>query len=96
MREEVLLKEVHGFKLFRLKSGPERVIRITNGMFSVRIGQLITASGRYHVPIGTVGIVTSIAIPFEDGYSSDVIVVWFEGCDSTSFMKFADLQLEPL
>ncbi|MDO8569819.1 MAG: hypothetical protein Q7R89_03575 [bacterium] len=95
MDEEVLLKEVGEFKLYRLKS-KRGVIRISNIMRSVRIGQLVTASGRqYRVPKGTVGIVTKIVIPFNDGRTSDVIAVWFEGCDTSYFMKFEDLELEP-
>jgi hypothetical protein len=95
--EEILVKEVGGFKIYRIGSGTNTATRITRGIYSVsvRVGQKVTASGRFLVPKGTIGIVTSLTVPGEDGRTSNVVAVWFEGLSKANFMKLEDLELEP-
>jgi len=87
-------EEKDGYKIYRKGSVTGRIIRITKGVATFRIGQRVTATGRFLVPEGTYGIVTSLILPGTEGYTSNVVGVWFEGLGKANFMKFEDLELE--
>ncbi len=82
--------EKNGFELEVLGS---KIVAITYSSKTVRLGQEVRASGRIFKEAGTVGKVIDLRTPFENGLTSDVIVVLFEGDDFPYYMKFKDLDL---
>jgi hypothetical protein len=87
--------EVHGHTVRRNIGGIATQCQI-NGSSVVHLGQKVYANGRFGPADGTLGIVVGIDIPGENGRSTDIIEVWFEGEQSPLHMKTKDLQTERL
>ena len=62
-----------------------------SGGDKIKVGDMVTANGRFGPHEGVKGIVVEIYEPFTRG-TNDVIQVWFEGHYSTISMKFKDLK----
>jgi hypothetical protein len=87
--------EVHGHTVRRYIGGIATQCQI-NGSVVVHLGQRVYSNGRFGPPAGTIGIVAGIDIPGENGRSTNIIEVWFEGEQSPLHMKTKDLQTERL
>ncbi|HXV26704.1 MAG TPA: hypothetical protein VD862_01625 [Candidatus Paceibacterota bacterium] len=86
-------EEVAGWTL---RIGDEGVItQATDAMGrSFRLGQRLTANGRFGAPRGSVGVLVQIHRPFYDGRTSDILKVLFENPVALVVnMKIKDLEL---
>ncbi len=86
--------EVDGYRLTRIGGGGviTSVAVIVSGL-EVKLGQRVYSNGQFGVPKGTLGLVVEIKAPRENGRTSDVVVVHFEGGCSPTHMKFHELNL---
>ncbi len=62
--------------------------------YRIGLGQLVFANGRYLVENGRLGIVVKIFLSFEEGRTTDILDVHFEGLRNACRIKFKDLDLE--
>jgi len=81
--------DINGFTV-EYKEG--QIIAITAaGGRKIRLGQTITANGRFGGKKGIKGIVEVICEPYSGGRTSDVIDVQFSGDEELTHMKFKDI-----
>lgn len=67
-----------------------RIVQITMGGWTVKLGQMVMSNGRIHAEVGIRGIVVDLIEP-NGMMGSQVINVWWEGQRFSSWMKFKDL-----
>lgn len=84
MREETVGQYTLGF----IES--DSIFHISDGRWTYACGETVVARGIGYplVPAGTVGIVVTIRRPNEDGHTSDVLGVEFQGGIGFCWMKF--------
>jgi hypothetical protein len=84
-------RATYGFTLTHV-SGVESAITAVEFMGHVyRRGQLVSSTGRAFAPAGTLGIITKIHAPYENGKTDDILEVHFEGREFTDLMQAAEL-----
>lgn len=86
--------DVDEYRLTRLAGGGVITsIVMTTQDLEVKLGQRVCSNGRFGALKGTLGIIVEIKVPRENGRTTDVIVVRFEGARSPTHMKFHELNL---
>ncbi len=86
-----------GYKVKRFKHDvvAGRITALQHGETSgpiAHLGQKVFSNGRFAATKGTMGIVVDLKMPYENGKTGDVIVVWFENHQAAKHMKFHDLE----
>lgn len=85
-------------KVFRDGRGMEftfagdKIITLKSGKYNVELGGEVVANGRFFAQDGAVGYVVNIALPDQDGRTSNIIDVVFKGAHGISKMKLKDLR----
>lgn len=70
-----------------------RIILAVHSGREIKLGQKVHSNGRFMIPDGVLGIVVCIHEPGENGLTSNIFDVWFEGASSTTLMKTKDLRI---